>query len=104
MSGTERVEAQASRSMHTIHVLAPSWPDVAERLRPIVARAGATLDSSNTPATPQGAPHALVLVPTARDAVALATALRAAAPDGPGVGPLAAVRRARRLVAEAPPA
>lgn len=113
VSGTERVEAQASRSMHTIHVLAPSWPDVAERLRPIVTRAGAPPGASADAASardeapqgaPQGAPHALVLVPAARDVVALAAALRAVAPDRPEVGPLASVRRARRLVASAPPA
>jgi hypothetical protein len=75
---------------------------VAERLHPIVARASARGDGLADAAA--GAPLALVLVPAARDALALANALRAAAPRGPRIAPLASVRRARRLVTDATPA
>ncbi len=93
MSSVERAEPQAARTSNTVHVLAPSWPSVVERLRAMVARVTAT----------EAATQVLVIVPTPGDTAALAAALRAAVPDCPPVVPLSSVRRARRLVAVAQP-
>ena len=94
VSDSERAEqtSASARSTHVVHLIAASWPEVAARVAPLVARVDRALS----------AVQVLVLVPTGDDATELmreVAALSAAA--NIRVAPLAAPRRARRLAAAA---
>lgn len=94
MSDSERAEqsSASARSTHVVHLIPASWPDVAARVAPLVARVDRAL----------AAVQVLVLVPTGDDATELlreVLALSAAADVR--VAPLAAPRRAKRLAAAA---
>lgn len=93
MSDPERAGTPpAARSTHIVVVGTVSWPDIAARLSPALARVDAD--------TPQ--PQCLVLVPTATDVTELAHELSVhLAPRAIRVAPLATPRLARRVAAVA---
>lgn len=96
MSDPERAESPSAsaRSMHVAHLIPVSWPEVAARIAPLIARVDRDVASVQV----------LALVPTADDVAELmreVSALGTAADVR--VAPLAAPRRSRRLAAALTP-
>jgi hypothetical protein len=90
VSDPERASTTTARSTHIAVIGTVSWPDIAARLSPALARVDA--------ATP--APQCLVLVPTATDVSELAHELSVhLAPRAIRVAPLATPRIAKRVAA-----
>lgn len=94
MSDSDRAEqtSASARSTHVAHLIPASWPEVAARVAPLVARVDRALS----------AVQVLMLVPTGDDATELSREVSGLSVSSDvRIAPLAAPRRARRLATAA---